>query len=125
MLLCVAAHAAAPVITELRPRGAEIGRPFTLTAAEGTSLGLGEIGPGSLTFTGQMYWKDAIPPLGQPYRFTLSTSTPLTIDPSCIEADHVTGGSVEGLLNGSGPVTFTRTWTACGAATSIVDGTTD
>ena len=35
-----AAMAAAPVITELRPRGAEIGRPFTLTAI-GRNLGEG------------------------------------------------------------------------------------
>ena len=38
-----AALAAAPVITELKPRGAELGRPFTLTAVgrnigEGTAL---------------------------------------------------------------------------------------
>src|SRR5204863_8282213 len=31
MLAAHAAFAAAPVITELKPRGAEIGRPFTLT----------------------------------------------------------------------------------------------
>jgi len=35
-----AAWAAAPVITELRPRGAELGRPFTLTAI-GRNLGEG------------------------------------------------------------------------------------
>ncbi len=31
LFLVLAAHAATPVITELKPRGAEIGRPFTLT----------------------------------------------------------------------------------------------
>jgi hypothetical protein len=40
LLAVQAAFAAAPVITELRPRGAEIGRPFTLTAV-GRNLGEG------------------------------------------------------------------------------------
>ena len=42
LLLLLASHAfaAAPVITELRPRGAELGRPFTLTAI-GRNLGEG------------------------------------------------------------------------------------
>jgi hypothetical protein len=40
LLVTQAAFAAAPVITELRPRGAEIGRPFTLTAM-GRNLGEG------------------------------------------------------------------------------------
>jgi hypothetical protein len=39
-LMALAANAAAPVITELRPRGAEIGRPFTLTAV-GRNIGEG------------------------------------------------------------------------------------
>jgi len=39
-----AAWAAAPVITELRPRGAELGRPFTLTAIVLTGLDLVEAG---------------------------------------------------------------------------------
>jgi hypothetical protein len=40
VLAVQAAFAAAPVITELKPRGAEIGRPFTLTAI-GRNLGEG------------------------------------------------------------------------------------
>src|SRR5262249_15736588 len=46
----VAAHtvfAATPVITELRPRGAEIGRPFTLTAM-GRKLGEGAKGTSTM-----------------------------------------------------------------------------
>jgi len=39
-LLAQTAFAAAPVITELKPRGAELGRPFTLTAV-GRNLGEG------------------------------------------------------------------------------------
>src|SRR5579872_6056938 len=39
-LAAQAAMAAAPVITELRPRGAEIGKPFTLTAI-GRNIGDG------------------------------------------------------------------------------------
>ena len=40
VLAAQAAFAATPVITELRPRGAEIGRPFTLTLV-GRNLGEG------------------------------------------------------------------------------------
>ena len=43
IMLALAAHsalAAGPVITELRPRGAEIGRPFILTAI-GRNIGEG------------------------------------------------------------------------------------
>jgi hypothetical protein len=40
VLAAQAAFAAAPVVTELKPRGAEIGRPFTLTAV-GRNLGEG------------------------------------------------------------------------------------
>src|SRR6516165_1357772 len=39
-LAAQAAFAAAPVITELKPRGAEIGRPFTLTLV-GRNIGEG------------------------------------------------------------------------------------
>jgi hypothetical protein len=40
LFLCVTAFAASPTLTDLRPRGAEIGRPFTLTVV-GRDLGEG------------------------------------------------------------------------------------
>jgi hypothetical protein len=98
---------------------------FTLTAAEGTSLDVGEFGAGTLTFSGMVDRKDDAYPTTVPWRFKISTPIPLTITPGCDTDYDITGGVIYGILNGLGPVEFTRTYSACGAYTIEVDGTTD
>jgi len=97
---------------------------FTLTAADGTTLDPGEFGAGTLTLTGEIDHKDAVPPTADPWRFTLSTPNPLVIDPGCGLDGPTTSGDLYGRLNGGTSVTFTRSWTACGAETITTEGTT-
>lgn len=98
---------------------------FTLVPNGAATLAPGLFGPATLSVTGVFDNQDAIPPTGPTFRFNLSSGPTLTLDPACTYVDGITGGEIDGMLNGSGPAKFTRAWSDCDVDSISVEGTTD
>ena len=98
---------------------------FILTPTGGPTLAAGAYAPATLAFSGWIDRKDGLEPLGASWRFSVHSVTPVALDTGCGGDGSVTGGAFEGRLNGSGPATFTQTWSACSTSVISTEGTTD
>ena len=98
---------------------------FTLTPTGGPTLAPGATGPATLAFTGWIDRRDEVGTPTGPWRFSVRSVTPVELDPACGGYGNVKGGAFEGNLNGSGPATFTQTWSACDVSVVSTEGTTD
>jgi hypothetical protein len=98
---------------------------FTLTPTTADTLAVGAFGPSTLELTGGIDRKDDLGAVAGPWRFSIRSESPITLDPACGDYGSVSGGALSGGLNGGTSVTFAQVWTSCGVSTISTEGTTD